>query len=335
MLLSFIIPAYNAQSHIERCINSILNQNLDHADYEIIVVDDGSTDQTASIVSGLVKRFPNIVLLCKSNNGPGAARNTGLRIAQGQYILFIDADDYLIAQSMYNLLHLAIDSDLDILMGDFIHDKNGAIQIKNANFRQNTQEIMSGKQFLKTNEISWTVWVYLFKRDFLSKHGLIFREASNGTDTDFSLKSIFYACKIQYVKTFFYCWVYRKGSVSHSHWTLQKMADAASSLAAMKTFALLVKNEDDLIDLIFGKHMTAKSMGYIKRNTSLGFTQTKLACQWIKNEYIDSRLLVSQSLSSWSMQLLIKTSPSLAAAIMMLAKYVHIRIARLRYTCDS
>lgn len=323
MQLSIIIPAYNAQSHIEKCVISLLNQDLNNSDYEIIVVDDGSTDQTASIVSGLATRFPNIVLLSIFNSGPGAARNSGLKIAQGEYILFVDADDYVIERTIDDLVRLAKEGNLDILMGDFFNEKISANPVENPHFRLNTQEIMSGKEFLKNNGVSWTVWVYLFKKDFLIKYNLIFREKSIGTDTDFSLKSIFYASRIRYVRSFFYSWVYRKSSVSHSNWTKQKIADAASGLEAIREFAMLVKYQDEAIYQRFRGHMTAKSMGYIKRSASLGFTETRLACESIKHEYINHQILIKLDLKSRLIQFLIRVSPSLAAASICSFKFIY------------
>lgn len=96
MLLSFIIPAYNCDCFISECLDSILTQGLREDEYEVIVVDDGSTDNTSKIVLGYCERNPNFKLFRQSNLGVGAARNTGLMQAQGQYVYFMDADDRLL-----------------------------------------------------------------------------------------------------------------------------------------------------------------------------------------------------------------------------------------------
>ena len=93
MLLSVIIPCYNCQNTIEKCINSILEQTI--IDFEIIAVNDGSKDSTLSILKKMSERDKRIVVIDKENSGPSSARNTGLDIAQGEYIGFVDSDDYI------------------------------------------------------------------------------------------------------------------------------------------------------------------------------------------------------------------------------------------------
>ena len=287
------------------------------------MVDDGSTDQTASIVSRLAEKFPNIVLFSKANNGPGAARNSGLKIAKGEYILFVDADDYVISGTISYLVCLAKKGDLDILMGDFLNEKLGNTPVKNLNFRLNSQEIMTGKEFLKANEISWAVWVYFFKKDFLYRHKLFFREKLIFNDVDFSLKSIFYASRIQYKKVFFYSWVFREFSMSHSNWTKQKLMDEVSGLAAVKSFALSVKSEDEGVHAIFCRHMTAQSIGIIKRSASFGLSEIRLACKFVRDECINEKLYKNNNLRSHLIYFLIILSPSLAAIFVFLAKYIY------------
>lgn len=100
MLLSYIIPLYNCGDYIARCLESILNQGLDEAEYEVIVVNDGSTDDGASVVDTFCAEHPNIRLFSQSNSGVGAARNRGIDVARGEYITFVDADDYLLPGGM-------------------------------------------------------------------------------------------------------------------------------------------------------------------------------------------------------------------------------------------
>ncbi len=96
--VSIIIPCYNQADYIEPCLQSIRNQTLQ--DWECIVVDDGSTDDSASIVNRIMQQDPRIRLICKENGGTASARNAGLQIAQGEYIQFIDADDWFNADKL-------------------------------------------------------------------------------------------------------------------------------------------------------------------------------------------------------------------------------------------
>ncbi len=116
MLLSIIIPLYNCREYINRCILSVYSQVLDEHDFEVIVINDGSTDGGEKIVEELAKNHSNLFLLSQENKGLSATRNRGVEVARGRYIEFIDADDYLIPGGLSRLLKTAIDNDVDILV---------------------------------------------------------------------------------------------------------------------------------------------------------------------------------------------------------------------------
>ena len=91
--LSIIIPAYNAAKTLVRTVDSIVNQNYSNLNYEIIIINDGSTDNTVSVLNGISKLYKNVCIIHKENGGVSSARNAGLKVAQGDYIYFMDSDD--------------------------------------------------------------------------------------------------------------------------------------------------------------------------------------------------------------------------------------------------
>lgn len=112
--LSIIIPAFNAEAFIGRCLDSILNQDY-HNEVEIIVVNDGSTDSTAKILSDYQSKYPNIIrIINQKNGGVSAARNAGIEAAEGDWIWFCDADDYICKNGLSYVLDHFVDSDIDI-----------------------------------------------------------------------------------------------------------------------------------------------------------------------------------------------------------------------------
>jgi len=113
--LSIIIPLFNMESYIERCLRSIFDQDIPEADYEIIVINDGSTDRGSEKVAGLKNKHSNLVLINQSNHGVSVARNQGILIAKGKFILFVDADDYLVVNSLRNNIEKAERELLDVL----------------------------------------------------------------------------------------------------------------------------------------------------------------------------------------------------------------------------
>ncbi|MBA6348687.1 glycosyltransferase family 2 protein [Colwellia sp. BRX8-9] len=121
MKLSIIVPLYNTENYIEECILSIIDNGIEH--YEIIVIDDGSTDDGPKIVNAIARKFPNIIKFIKNNRkkGVSGARNTGLGIAKGEYIAFLDSDDVVLNNSLaIRVEYLERNSEINIVTGDFI-----------------------------------------------------------------------------------------------------------------------------------------------------------------------------------------------------------------------
>ena len=115
MILSIVVPCYNSEEHIERCLNSLINQNLNEQDYEIIVINDGSTDNSKKHVENIKKNHKNIRLYYQENKGLGAVRNRGMEIAKGKYIYFIDSDDYLAYNTLGAIVDCLIKFNLDLI----------------------------------------------------------------------------------------------------------------------------------------------------------------------------------------------------------------------------
>lgn len=115
--ISVIIPAYNAEKYIEKCIQSIIKQ--DYRDFEIIIVNDGSTDDTKAICEKYVKLDNRIKLVNTENRGAGSARNTGISKASGRYISFIDADDYICEDYYTRMYEMLKEGDADIVEGHY------------------------------------------------------------------------------------------------------------------------------------------------------------------------------------------------------------------------
>lgn len=115
MKLSIIIPVYNVEKYISKCIDSIMNQKLSKDDYEVIIINDGSPDNSKNIILQYQEEFSNILFIDQINQGVSVARNKGLDIAKGEYVLFIDPDDSIHENSIGEILEVAIEKDLDIL----------------------------------------------------------------------------------------------------------------------------------------------------------------------------------------------------------------------------
>ena len=136
--LSVIIPAYNSEYTIEKCINSVINEcENNNLEYEILVIDDGSKDNTAEIVKNLIKKNKNIKLFYQENSGPSEARNNGLRNASGKYIALNDSDDeWFEGKLKLQLDILKNNENIDLLSGQFGNVKSKKEKLIKVTFRK-------------------------------------------------------------------------------------------------------------------------------------------------------------------------------------------------------
>ena len=127
--LSIIVPAYKVEAYIEKCIRSLEDQDLPKEKYEIIVINDGSPDRCREIVEELQKELSNIILINQKNQGVSMARNNGIAIAKGKYIMPIDPDDYVLPNSFGRIIMRAFTDNLDVLyLGFDILDADGTLE---------------------------------------------------------------------------------------------------------------------------------------------------------------------------------------------------------------
>jgi hypothetical protein len=170
LLLSYIIPLYNTEAYIVRCLRSIIAQDLPEGGYEVIVVDDGSTDGGRELVEALAAEHPQVRLLSQTNAGVSAARNKALDAARGRFVQFVDSDDYLAEGMMQSLLQRAIDESLDVLVFNYNcvdADGNDRPHDRDDNFPSTAA--MTGVDYLEHHSMTPYVWRFLVRRDYLNQ----------------------------------------------------------------------------------------------------------------------------------------------------------------------
>ena len=198
-LFSIIIPIYNGLSHgLPKCLDSIWNQPLDGSLYEVICIDDCSTDQTRTWLQEQKKEHSNLRVICNEENlRQGGSRNKGIRAAQGKYIVFIDQDDYYHHDAIARIYEHLKDSDLQILIVDCAYQYFG----KESNKIQHNfpnQEVMTGDQIIASNSIPYAPWKFIIEREFIIEYNLFFIEHERIEDVDWVHKVVHYADRVQY-----------------------------------------------------------------------------------------------------------------------------------------
>lgn len=177
MQLSIVIPCYNMERYLPECLDSLLRQNLDASDFEIIVVNDGSKDATLQIARDYAAQHDNIVVIDKKNAGVGAARNSGFDRAQGKYLYFLDPDDYLAENTMPILLELIEENQLDILTfnSKAVFEKRFP-ESTNLNDPIASLTISDGISYIARRKHKNEIWWFLVNRKFMEASGIRFIE---------------------------------------------------------------------------------------------------------------------------------------------------------------
>lgn len=202
MQLSVIIPIYNAEKYIKRCIESVYRQDLDINNFELLVVNDGSTDNSPSIVKELQKIYPNITLIDKENGGAASARNKGIDKATGEYLVFIDADDYYNPHNLKRLLETCKSESLDILYYRLlIHYEDGSVSDSLGGDYNGmpVQKVMSGLECYQRGFLASTMCACMIKRDILLANNLKFTNKRFGEDALLSYCVTAFANKVMFL----------------------------------------------------------------------------------------------------------------------------------------
>ena len=179
MLLSIIVPVYNVEPYLRRCVDSLLDQG-EFSDYEIILIDDGSTDRSGEICEEYASTNEKVRVLHKENGGLSSARNAGLAAANGEYVLFVDSDDYLKTGCLAALLETAYQQNADIVCFNYAYVSDPYGYEINMVHTDIGDQVLTGQNYLllqlKNGTMQMTAWKNLYCRALLTKNGLCLRE---------------------------------------------------------------------------------------------------------------------------------------------------------------
>ena len=205
--VSVIVPFYNVESYIGRCLDTLVKQTLD--DIEIILVNDGSKDRSKIVVDKYIKEYPEkIVYLEKENGGLSDARNFAIPYAKGEYIAFLDSDDYVNVEMYKDMYELAKKENSDMVECDFYWeypDKK----------KEDIGVIYNGKKEM-IEKVRVVAWNKLIKKDILEKSKVIFPKGYRYEDVEFTYKLVPYLDKVSFLKKPCVHYIQREGSISNN-----------------------------------------------------------------------------------------------------------------------
>lgn len=247
MRLSVIIPVYNVAEYLSQCLDSVFTQDLTNC--EVICVNDGSTDDSRAILAKYQKKFPELIIVDRDNGGLSAARNSGLKVAKGEYIYFLDSDDYLYSGVLFKMLSFAIERKLEVACFNVL--KNGENGYFNLEYQN--EVVLTGTSFCKRFFDTFSfyypapVWMYLYNRLFLTNNNLIFKEGILHEDEEFTPRVMYYAQNVALLNIpIQYHRIGREGAITATT-TIRHLSDSTTICRSLYLFF----NQQHKVDSIF------------------------------------------------------------------------------------
>ena len=201
MNFSIIVPVFNVERYIERCITSIESQDLDSGSYEVIAVNDGSTDNSLKILIELSNTYSNLRIISQENKGLSEARNTGMRSAKGDYIMFVDSDDWIQENCLNRIITVCEEDNLDLLRICAANVINGVAKRRFS--LSNREGIITGRSVIGRGYFACAPFT-IYKRSFLEEYNLSFYPDIFHEDNEFTPRVYYYAQRVEEIDDIIY-----------------------------------------------------------------------------------------------------------------------------------
>lgn len=274
--ISVIVPVYNVEPYLHKCINSIINQT--HKDFELILIDDGSPDSCGLICEDYAKRDRRIKVIHKENGGLSSARNSGIEVAKGKYIAFIDGDDYVHPNMLEVMYNTAEQHSSDMVVCDFVKvNENDDYEINSSKSIKKIQHFTNIRALMQLfsndhddyitgagNNVKWVVvWNKLYKRELF-----IYDRFYEGhiCEDEFIIHKLLYSCrKVTYISCEFYFYVQRTDSIINSSYSIKRfdkvkaLQDRADFFNQIDQQYLHEKAIKSYVDVFFWNYYKAKN----------------------------------------------------------------------------
>ena len=250
MKLSIIVPVYNVEAYLQKCVTSLLNQDLSASDYEIILVDDGSTDDSGVLCDALAAEHGNISVFHQRNRGLSGARNAGIAAATGQYALFVDSDDFLESNVLGALVKQGEDKDLEILRFNY-QNVNEAGEVFEPNkyakpFVDFSDEVCDGITFLN-ERLGYACYAcqFMIRTSLLKKERNGFKEEIYYEDVEWTPRILLQSDRVASTDKIVYNYLFRTGSIARNTDIEKKRKALRDKLSILAGFEGLRKQVRD------------------------------------------------------------------------------------------
>lgn len=278
--VSVIIPVYNTEKYLEKCLNSVLKQTL--KEMEIIVINDGSKDQSKRILEKYKKIDERIVVITKPNEGLTKTRNLGIKISNGEYIYHLDSDDYIEENMLFEMYKKAKENNLDIIICDYYKETLSKKEyVKNLDIEED--EIVFGKTYThylldSEKKIAPAIWSKLIKREIYRKNKISFPEdIFLGEDVITGIMIAYFSNKVGKINRPFYHYIIHEAQGTK---TIDKNKEFLDKWNGIEKLEIFFKNKPDFEEFKDG----------IEKNRIIFYFQLFKQLKYIKNinkEYLE------------------------------------------------
>lgn len=244
MKLSIIVPVYNVEAFLNKCVDSLLDQDLSREDYEIVLVNDGSTDSSGALCDTLAAEHGNIRVIHQRNRGLSGARNAGIPGASGTYVMFVDSDDFLCPNVLGTLVGLMESKELDILRFNYQNvNMDGAVFEPNKYVKPYVEysgEVCDGETFLNERlGFACYAWQFMVKSSIIRKEGNAFKEGVYFEDVEWTPRILLQARRAASTDTIVYNYLFRNGSIARNADHEKKRKAIRDKMTILEAFAAL------------------------------------------------------------------------------------------------
>ena len=265
MRLSIIIPAYNVEQYLERCVDSCERQDIARTEYEVIIVDDGSKDGTLAVAKRLAEKYDNVAVLTQENGGSSKARNTGLAHAQGDYLWFVDADDYVVENCIGRVLGLCEINDLDICHFSLTTLRSdGSVEPRER--YDNAETLLRGRDILLSNssQVVCSACANFYKRQFFVDYDIRFTEGITQQDVEINGRTFAVAQRCMMVNDEMYMYYYNAESIRRNP-NIEKRKKYAGDTVRVAALHrdFYAKHSDTELSQYFMRHTNSRIAGGI------------------------------------------------------------------------
>jgi len=316
MLLSVIIPVYNVEQYLKACLDAVVAQN--YSDFEVICINDGSTDGSSLILDEYAAKYSNISIIHQENKGLSAARNAGMRVAKGDYIFFLDSDDWIESDALKMLADKQNGEDLLCFNGRR-HFEDGRTETPDTGI---VEERLTGWEYynkyaLVSRKFHFVCTVLrLYRREYLLKNNLFFEEGIYHEDNLFTPLACYFAKSVKVIPDILYVYRIREGSIIQTA-NVQRLFDLITVANKLSDFFIPISGLDksQLYREVAGEYFGAFTSDNVKLFGNKD-TEKKTQINW------ESFKIVSVYPRHRRIHLLISVSPHLFRAYMWIEKYI-------------